>query len=419
METRGTGRLPIFIILFTVFIDMVGIGIVIPILAPVLLDAHGGPLPTGYTEQSRLIVLGFLIASYPLAQFFGAPILGGLSDRIGRRRALYLSMFGTVAAYVVFGAGILMNNLPMMFASRIVDGFTAGNISIVMSSMADLSERRDKAKNFGLVGMVFGLGFIVGPFVGGELANPGLVGWFNYSTPFFFAAALAAVNLAFVLLKFPETLAGRIKSSMSPLTGLRNIAVAFRLPNFRTAFTVIFIVMFGFSFFTQFFQVFLIDRFQFTQLDIGYFFAWVGVWVAISQGLVVRALANRFSPRQLLMFSILAFAATLPFTLLPRDPIYLYAMVPMIATFWGIIQSNYSALVSNMADAKSQGEILGISQSVQSLAMSMPPIISGFIAAFNAALPTVVASACTFLAWIVFMLYFRRHEDGHTFREVE
>lgn len=237
---------------FTAFIDMLGIGIVIPVLGHLFLDASG-ILPGEHALSVRTFLLGLLIASYPLAQFFGAPLLGALSDRHGRKKILVLSLIGTFIGYVLFAYAILTRNLVLLFVSRILDGFTGGNISTVMSSIADISEHKDKAKNFGIIGMAFGLGVIFGPMIGGILADSTVVSWFNPSIPFFFAAFLTLVNILMVSTLFKETLVTRIHTEINLFTGFKNIGKALAMRNLRTMFIVMFLLTFGFNFYTQFF----------------------------------------------------------------------------------------------------------------------------------------------------------------------
>ncbi|MGZ4048911.1 MAG: MFS transporter, partial [Bacteroidia bacterium] len=157
-EIKGP-KSPLFTIFLTVFIDMLGVGIVIPVIAALLMDPGYSMLPAATSISTRTILLGFLIAAYPLAQFFGAPMLGALSDRYGRRKLLGLSLFGTLIGYLLFATAILEHNIFMLFASRILDGFTGGNISVALSAISDFSDEKSKSKNFGMVGAAFGLGF--------------------------------------------------------------------------------------------------------------------------------------------------------------------------------------------------------------------------------------------------------------------
>ncbi len=397
--------LPVFV---TVFLDLLGVGIIIPIMAPVFLDKSFTLLPAETSQHMRTIILGLLIATFPIAQFFGAPLLGALADRKGRRKILLISLAGTCLGYILFAIALFEKNLWLLFVSRALDGFTGGNISIVTSSIADVSDEKTRTKNFGLIGLAFALGFTVGPYIGGALSDPAHVSWFSYSTPFIASASLSLLNIILVLIRFPETSSHRIQRPVSLLTGFQNISKVFRLNNMRVMFTVVFFLTFGFSFFTQFFQVFLIQKFNYKTAMIGNLFAYIGIWIAVAQGGIARPLAKKFSPSKILNSAILLLGITFLILLLPEQNYYLYYILPFIAVFQGLIQPNSTNIVSTLTAKDSQGEIMGIQQSVQSLAMAIPPIIAGFIVNIDQNLPIFVAALSTLLAGIIFIYGFHR-----------
>jgi DHA1 family tetracycline resistance protein-like MFS transporter len=407
MNPEKEHRSPLLTIFLTVFIDMLGVGIVIPVIAPLMLDPAHRMLDADASVHTRTILLGFLIASYPLAQFFGAPMLGALSDRFGRKRLLFISLIGTFIGYILFAVAILEQNIYMLFFSRFLDGFTGGNISIALSAISDSSDEKSKAKNFGMVGAAFGLGFILGPYIGGKFADPNVVSWFNAATPFWFAAILTGVNLAFVWLAFPETLREKRHTPVSVFTGIRNVGKAFRLRQMRTIFLVVFLLTLGFNFFTQFFQVFLIDKFHFTISNIADIFAFIGIWIVIAQGGLQRPLSKKYSPLSLLQVAGIALGLTLPLLLLPSESKYIFFVLPFIAIFQGLVQPNITSVVSSQAGKDQQGQILGINQSIQSLGMAIPPIIASYINLVNINLPIATASFCIILGWIILMVFFR------------
>lgn len=394
-------------IFFTVFLDLLGLGIIIPILPALLLDPINGILPMTYSFSTRTLIYGFLIASYPLAQFFGAPILGSLADQKGRKKLLLLSLVGTVGGYAIFILGILTSNLYLLFLGRIVDGFTGGNISIAQSAIADVSTPETKSRNFGLIGMAFGLGFIIGPYIGGKLSDSSIVSWFSYATPFYLTILLATINVVLVALNFPETLVIKREVKVNLFSGFINIKKAFTFKDLRVMFLVVFLTTVGFNFFTQFFQVFLYGKFKFTQSQVGDFFAYMGLWIAISQGAIMRPLSKIFKPAKILSYSIVLLAISFPFLLIPHQRVWLYLVVPFIAIFQGLTQPNGTAIISNLVDSGKQGEILGINQSISSLAQALPPIIAGFVTAVNINLPTWFAAGSTLLAWIIFKGFFK------------
>src|SRR3979409_675399 len=240
-------RHPIWIILFTILIDTLGIGILGPIL-PQLLGNPASPhylLGKDAAPGSGYIMFGFLVGIFPVMQFFATPILGQLSDRYGRKPVLALSLAGTSLGYTLFATGIVIRNIPLLFAARALDGITGGNLSVAQASIADVTKPEDRTKNFGLIGAAFGVGFIVGPFLGGLLGDPAVVSWFSASTPFWFAAMLAAANTTQVLLQFDETNEHIRHVPMQLLKGMANIARAYAMPELRTIFVTSFLFNMG------------------------------------------------------------------------------------------------------------------------------------------------------------------------------
>ena len=200
-------RHPIWIIIFTILIDTLGIGILGPILPQLLGNPGVAALPArqGRRRGSGYIMFGFLVAVFPVMQFFATPILGQLSDRYGRKPVLALSLAGTALGYALFALGIVLKNIPLLFVARALDGITGGNLSVAQAAIADVTSPQDARRISGMIGAAFGVGFIIGPFLGGVLADPSVVSWFNAATPFWFAAMLASANTAQVLFQFDET----------------------------------------------------------------------------------------------------------------------------------------------------------------------------------------------------------------------
>jgi len=403
-----TNRLPLTTIFFTVFLDVVGVGIATPTITPLMLRADSGLLAGTYSIDERTILLGYLLASFSIAGFFGGPLLGALSDRYGRKPMLLFSLLLTLSGYLIFALGIQTRSLPMLFLSRIVYGIGGGNIAIIQSAIADVSDPASRTKNFGLIGVAFGLGFIVGPTLGGELSNPKTVSWFNFSTPFYAAALLAILNIVMVLLAFRETLAAPIRRPITPLTGFRNLAEAFSTRRMRLLFAGVFFYTLGFSFYTQFFSVYLLKRFDFDQVHIGRYFGFVGLCIVIMQGLVVRRLSTIYTPQQILRVSVLGLALALWCFLLPQQSWQVFLIAPLMAFFQGLTSPNATSLVSASAQAGEQGKIMGINQSVLSAAFATPPIIAGYIETINLSLPLVMAGLMALLGWFFFLRFIRQ-----------
>ncbi|HET9832845.1 MAG TPA: MFS transporter, partial [Vicinamibacterales bacterium] len=359
-------RSPIWIILFTILIDTLGIGILGPVL-PQLLGNPNSPhylLSGRMSVQSGFVMFAILVAVYPVMQFFATPILGQLSDRYGRKPVLALSLAGTALGYALFATGIVIKNIPLLFLSRALDGITGGNLSVAQASIADVTKPEDRTKNFALIGAAFGVGFVVGPFLGGVLADPSVLSWFSASTPFWFAAILATANTMQVLLQFDETNKHIRQTPVQFFKGVANIVRAYGMAELRTIFLTSFFFNLGFGFFIAFFGLFMINKFNFNEARVGNFFAWVGVCAIFTQVVTTRRVAARFNESQVLRFSLLGVSLVMFAYLLAPAPIWLFLIVPISSTFNGLSLANMGGLLSRSVAPQVQGEILGIGSSI-------------------------------------------------------
>jgi len=402
------------IVIGTIFIDVLGVSILLPVLPQLIFSIFE---PAGYSYKTSLIMLGWLTAIYPLMQFLSTPILGQLSDRYGRKPILSFSLFGTALGYALFAVGIITKNIPLLFISRAFDGITGGNLSVARAVIADVSTPKNRTRNFGLIGAAFGIGFVAGPYIGARLAAPGVSffglfntpHWFSAATPFWFAAILALANAISVLLILPEThkhINKALKLAWSK--SISNIRKAATHPALRVIFATEFLFWAGFSFFNTFFQILLIQKLGFKVNNIGDFFAYIGICIAVTQAVITPFLAKKYSNRQILKVSIIGNGAALFLMLLPQNTAQLLMVTPIFAMFVGLTMANVSALVSASADRKVQGEVLGIEASVQALAQSIPAIIAGYIATIGINVPVVVGGTVVLFAGIFFNIFYKK-----------
>lgn len=395
------------LLFFTVLINMVGLGIVIPFVPIIFKLRHF--FPEGYSVENINIILGFLLAAYPLAQFFGAPLLGRISDNVGRKKILSLSLFGSVIGYLIFAWGIYESSILLLFISRIIDGFTGGNISVAMASIADIStDEKAKVRNFGMIGAAFGLGFIIGPAIGGILSDTTISPYFTTVTPFVAAAVVSLINFTMVVFMLPETHINRVKRKITIKYTFTNIKTAFTFKQLRTVFIALFLVNLGWVLFEYFFQVFLFGKFHLLSSHIAYLFVYLGFWIVLSQGYIVRKVSNKIPPTQILKWTLLPVSIMLMFVIF-ADKTVLYFVLPVLAIFTGFTQPNFSAILSESTEKHSQGEILGIRQSVVSSAQSIAPLAGGFLMNLgNVSVgyqnPLIAGSILAFVGWL-FILF--------------
>lgn len=405
---KNKSKKAIGLILVAVLIDFMGVGAVVPVLAHIFQDPSGGILPASVTETSRDVLYGLFFAIQSFCQFIGAPVLGAYADRLGRKKVIIFAISANTLSYILFAFGIFTKSLLLIYLSRVLAGLFGSSLPVMQSAISDVSAPEAKARNFGIIGIGFGFGIIIGAVMGGILSSSEVVSWFNYTTPFIFIAILSVANLLFISYVFEETLIEKNEDRINFFQGFHNVYKAFTVKELKVMFTVVLIMTFGFAFFFQFLPLFLEKKYSFSTLQVGLFSAFFGLCVAFSQGVVLRLVSYIFTPAKVLIFSIPLFAASYFLLIIPENPIWFYILTPVLVTFQGVTYPNTLSIISNSAKKNMQGSIIGINQSVHALAMTLPPLLASGFLAFNIHLPMYLGAGCAFLAWIIYLLFYKR-----------
>lgn len=357
---------PLIIIFITVFIDLIGFGIVIPAL-PYYVETeafHATPFE-----------IGILFASYSLMQFIFSPILGGLSDKYGRRPILFFSLLGSAIGYLFIGFAFA---LWMVFLGRIIAGITGGNLSTAQAYIADVTTRENRAKGMGLFGAAFGLGFIFGPAIGGILSR------FGIHVPFLFAAVLSFANAILLYFILPETV--KKDSFVAPeirKNRFTQIIESFADSRFATLNAIYFFLVVSFSIMTYAFVLYTIFRFGYTAEQNGYIFAFIGFLAVIFQGGLFGKLTVRFGENPLMIIGCVMMAASffiIPFITVDFGGLYgLLACVALMAIGNSMTSPSITSLASKVSSNENQGKSLGVLQSGASLARAIGPAVGGIL----------------------------------------
>jgi multidrug resistance protein len=409
---------PLLVIFMTVFIDLVGFGIVIPVLP---FYAEG----TAFNATPRTV--GLLFASYSIMQLIFSPILGRLSDKYGRRPVLLLSIIGTGIGFLILG---FATTLWMLFAGRILDGITGGNISTAQAYIADVTTKEERAKGMGLIGAAFGLGFIFGPAIGGILS-----GW-GIHVPFFFAASLCFANAILLYFTLPETVTRDHPARVSAAggRGLSLLIKSLAQPRLGFVLVIYFLFIVAFSIMTTSFSLYTMFRFGYDAQHTGYLFAYVGLIAVIIQGGLIGRLVKRFGEIALVVTGAVFFAGSLfAVPLVGPQAGGLLALMIGGGTFSAgnsLATPALSSLASKTAGAADQGTVLGVTQSVASLARAIGPTIAAVLIHSSIAqmgadgqphqmsdhsliVTFWTASAIMFLAFILAVYFSRLHAEDY------
>ena len=329
------------IIFLTVFLDLVGFGIVLPLLPFYATDMGATPL-----------VVGLIISSYSAMQFLFSPVWGALSDRLGRRPLLILGLFGSAASYIVFG---LADTIGVLLLSRVIAGIMGANIPVAQAYIADTTTVEQRARGMGLIGAAFGLGFIFGPAIGGFLSRWG------YGVPGFAAAGLSFLAAGSAVFLLPESLPPERRTKTTGHGGLDAFAARFRAAkrvfsraSLRNPIIGFFLGTMGFAGFTTTFPLFLDDPLGLNPMHAGAMFALVGTISAIAQGGAIGPLVERYGEKLITV-----------------------AMLVPVGLGWGMMAPSIQSLISRRAHAREQGEVLGVNQSASAVARMIGPVAAG------------------------------------------
>ncbi|MCE9645031.1 MAG: MFS transporter [Chloroflexi bacterium] len=352
----------LFSIILVVFIDLLGFSLILPLLPYYAKTFNASQTTTG-----------LLIASYALMQLIGAPILGRLSDRFGRRPVLLLSIFGTFLGFLLLG---FANSLWMLFASRILDGLTGGNLSVAQAYISDVTDEKSRSRGLGMIGAAFGLGFIIGPVTGGLLSQWG------YAVPAFAAAAISFINLVLIYAWLPESLTDEKRSQMTekrPAVTLKALWVAFQRPFTGSILITRFFFGLAFAIFQTIFSLYALAKFNLTARDTGFVLTYVGVLSVIVQGFLVGRLTTRFREDLLITFSAVLMGISLLGWALAPSLIWLYIIMTPTALSGGLLNTLLSSTLTKAVAPQEIGGILGLSAAVESSTRIIAPLLGGLL----------------------------------------
>jgi DHA1 family tetracycline resistance protein-like MFS transporter len=368
----------LMILFFTLVIDMIGIGMIIPII-PIIFTDPSSPsfLLEGIAQKYWYILAGLTTAIFGLVQFFAAPLLGELSDVYGRKKLLTLGVTVLALSQCIFGLGIITKSLTLIFVSRIIGGIASANFSIAQASIADISTPANRAKNFGLIGAAFGIGFIIGPALSGYLAHI----FHSAAAPFWVAGILGFINIILVTLFLPETHKEKtgIRQKMTPWKAFHNISKAMSDKELVHLYKANFLYYTGFAFFTSFSGLYLVKKYSLSESQLGSYFALIGICIVITQTVILRIVSMRYSPYQILRTSMILVGITSALTPLMPTLFFQYLLVPCIAIPQGLSMANLGALLSTSVSKEKQGITLGINGSLSALSQGTAPLLGGFI----------------------------------------
>ncbi len=372
------GRSRLLTILLIVFLSLMGFGIVIPVLPHLVLEYKVSP-----------VAVGVLFSTYSFFQFIGAPTLGQLSDRYGRRPILIISLLGSAVGYLIMA---LSRSVWLFFLSRAIDGLTGGNISVAQAYIADITTKgKQRTKAMGLIGMAFAIGLIIGPALGG------LLGKFSLSFPFWFAGILAIIGVYSVAKYLPEPPKRHKYKKHNPILAFSQTYKILSAKNILSALiSLSFITSLLFASLETVMPLFAKLIVNWDTLHLGLYFSALGIILGLTQAVVLPMLLKILNEHQLLVLSLMGLGISFILYILSTSNLVIFTAGFVLATSYGILTAVLSSLISTNTKEKQQGLILGINQSMSSLGRIAGPIIGGLLYGVHHYLPFITA-AITFI----------------------
>lgn len=385
---KNKALIPIFIV---VLVDLLGFSIILPLLPFYALQFH---------VSSEAI--GMIAAVYSICQFVASPILGSMSDRFGRRPVLIYSQLGSFIGFILLA---LAGNVWVIVLSRVIDGLSGGNITIASAYVADVTDPKDRAHSMALIGIAFGMGFLFGPLLGGELAHA-----YGTAAPAYAAAAMALTSTLLSIFYLKEPAVHRSGDHKKGFAQYTQAISYFKIKNLRTMLLIFFFFALPFSIYVSMFSLYAHIELNFTEREVGRFLAYVGFLGIIYQGGVIRPLVKKIGELSLLRWGLLAMAVGLLGIVLAETWQQL-ALVALVFSFGtGVTRVVLSSLVSQLAPPDKKGGVIGVSASIESFTRILGPLVGGWI--LGTMHPNYIGYIGGAMALVGFYLAFTVHRDS-------
>jgi DHA1 family tetracycline resistance protein-like MFS transporter len=403
MTHAAKSRLGFFTICFTFFVDYLSWAVAFPIFAPYFLDVKDQIFSPDVPVSTRTMILGFFLMIFSLGQFFGAPFIGEYADKHGRKKALTVSVLITFLGLAITAFSMDIKSLLLLFLGRFITGVFSSSTSLCLSAASDLSEsENEKVKRFGTLSMIAGFAFVLGGFAGGKLSDPTISSYFSANIPIWIAAVITLLNFLFILLFFKETSVVHPDVKYDFLESFKHIKVALKTEKIKRIYLVYFLFFIAWTVLFQFIPVLTVEKFFYTNSNIGDLALFMGVSWAIGSGYLNHFFATRFSSNLVFKICLIGFTVLCAGVVFAKHIYTLTALIGLCVILGSIAWPICTGIISNAAPRPIQGKIMGLTQSVQSLAMSVGPFLGGLAFKYSLELPFFLAAAMSLIAGIVY-----------------
>jgi MFS transporter, DHA1 family, tetracycline resistance protein len=409
-SSRRFSVLPIY---FAFLLDCLGLAAIYPILGPLLLRPDLKIFSSDLPISSRISLLGITIAAFPFAQFLSAPLIGEISDHVGRKKVFLVSISGTAIGYLITASGILARSFPLLIVGRLWTGCFAGNLTLCLASLADLShDPITRTKNFGRLASIGGLSFLAGIVLGGGLPGLSYKTTGDLSFPFFLIAGLSIFNLFLMLYLYHDPYIASPVKKIRLTRGIHHIVEVFREKKLVNIYAIFFFFIICWSTSMQYLSAYLIRLYNADSHLIETVFIGIGVIWALTNSLVMKKICQLLSPYHVLLYTLPVLGALLCFCWF-QMPLWALFTLFSISTFCAALSwTNCLSRISLVAEEQVQGRVLGINQSMGSLASIAGPLLGGLAARSGVQWTYLLTGLCALIAF-VFLIGGKSHNHSH------
>lgn len=408
-RTKFARAINLFNLYLIYCIDVAAIVIVFIIFTPLIVKTSSLFIASNTSIPTRNLILGLLLACYPLTQFLGAPILGDLSDHFGRKVILNISIAATAFTFLLTAGAILISNLPLLFISRILGGFFAGNASLAQAAVSDMTPKETKASYMALFTVVGGLAWIIGPLLGAFLSNPLIIHWFNPAVPFWLLGFIFFISWGGILIFMPGDSKATVKEKISVLQTFKNLLSIFKVKIIVLPFLVSGLTIFGWMIWESFLSPYLMEKYNYHEYSLGYVFAYGSFfWLVGGIFALFWFRKNRTATLNLYCILFIPFFILALALVLSEKAIWWIIPIPMI--LMSISMASFTAIFSNLVDQNMQGKIFGGYVGITALAAAFAPALSGWLSKYEIDLPFIISACVLFISYAIYQYWYLRNK---------
>jgi DHA1 family tetracycline resistance protein-like MFS transporter len=388
-------------LLLVLFIDSMGMGLFFPVLSSLIIDPSLHFLAGEYSIEKRQFIYGVIISVYMFSWFFGAAILGDVSDFIGRKKSLLICLGGAVLGYVVAGISIAIHSIALMIIGRLIAGFTAGSQAIAQAAIVDISDAGNKSRNMSWMVLTLSLGFLMGPIIGGILSSPELISWFNYTIPMYFAAFISLLNIVLLSYLFNETFIPTKKFFLNWFRAIEVFISAFKHRRVRNLSIVLLFMEIGWGAYFSFIVTFMVNSFHFTALQSGLFLSLVALGFSGGSGILVPLCLKWMSLRLAVVINFIV-AAAMIFIMVITQSLHIALIVGfVVGANIAVCYSNLLTLLSNQVSPEEQGWVMGMTGSVGALCFAVTSLLGSVVSFLGLSAPMIIGAVALLVGGII------------------